>query len=133
MLHELLLWLRCFLDEFLNTFKRRITAREFERLIPIAYSHWANNNFKNIDKRQKHFLWITAAPCSWNYCFVIHIAWNVERELNIDPPIHARNWRSGGPTTFTLVVEGIKVCIYLETLSVAPGNIVDPPLKIILE
>ena len=34
--------------------------------------------------------------------------------------------------TLILVVEGIKVCNSLETRSAVPGNIVDPPDKIIL-
>lgn len=31
------------------------------------------------------------APCYWNYDFVIHMAWNVVKELRIEPPIHGRN------------------------------------------
>jgi hypothetical protein len=73
------------------------------------------------------------APCSWNSDLVIHIAWNVVSELKIEPPIQGKNCLSGGPTTFIFVVDGMRVCNYLDVLSVVPANIVDPPLKIILE
>jgi hypothetical protein len=73
------------------------------------------------------------APCSWNSDFVIHIAWNVVRELKIEPPIQGKNCLSGGPTTLIFVVLGISVCNYLEVLSVVPANIVEPPLKMIFE
>ena len=73
-----------------------------------------------------------AAPCSWNSDLVIHIAWKVVSELRIEPPIHGRNCRSGGPTTFILVVEGMSVCNYFDVLSVVPGNMVDPPLRMML-
>jgi hypothetical protein len=102
-----------------------------------AYLMRIPNNFISQDNNnescyQKHFLWMMAAPCSWNSDLVIHIAWKVVNELRMEPPIQGRNCRSGGPTTLTFVVEGMRVCSYLEVLSVVPGNMVDPPLRMTL-
>lgn len=51
---------------------------------------------------QKHFRWTMVGPDSWYSCFVIHIVWNVERVLRMDPPIHTEYFLSGGAMVFTL-------------------------------
>lgn len=51
---------------------------------------------------QKHFLCTISFPLSSYSCLVIHIFWNVDKEDKIDPPIHTKNFLSGGAITFTL-------------------------------
>jgi hypothetical protein len=65
---------------------------------------------------QKHLRCTIDEPDYEYSALVIHMAWNVDKELNIDPPIHGRYCLSGGPTTFSLVVDGISNCNYFDIL-----------------
>ena len=64
---------------------------------------------------------------------LIYIALNVDNELKIEPPIQVRYCLYGEPITFNLAVDGTKKDNYFKSLSGVPGNIVEPPLRIILE
>lgn len=77
---------------------------------------------------QKHFLWTIEDPVYWYSAFVIHMAWKVDKELKIDPPIQTKNFLSAGATTLIFMVEGASWVTYLFNLSGIPGYIVVPPL-----
>ena len=64
---------------------------------------------------------------------MIHIVWKVDKDDKIDPPIHTKNFLSGGARTLTFMVDGAKAVTYLLNLSGIPGNIVVPPLITMLE
>lgn len=49
----------------------------------------------------------------------------------MDPPTHVKYYLSGGAITLVFILEGINVVNYFIILSGVPGNIVEPPLKII--
>ena len=72
-------------------------------------------------------------PFSMYSVLLIHMAVKVASELRIDPPIHAKNLLSLGPTTFSFVPAGTSPCSYFDSLSGVPGNIVVPPLRTIFE
>lgn len=76
---------------------------------------------------QKHFLWTMLAPDSSYSALVIHIAWKVDNEDKIDPPIHTENFLSGGATTLIFIDEGARLVTSLLNLSGIPGNMVVPP------
>lgn len=59
--------------------------------------------------------------------------WNVDNELNMEPPIQTKNFLSWGANIFTFVEGGHKFVISLFKRSEIPGYIVVPPLKTILE
>lgn len=83
---------------------------------------------------QKHLRWMMLPPDYRNSLLVIHMAWKVERELRILPPIQGRNCLSGGPTTVTLDwLGGISTYNSFDILSVIFGNIVVPPLNTMFE
>merc|ERR1719499_330706 len=82
---------------------------------------------------QKHLRWTMLGPLSSYSPFEIHICWKVEREERIDPPIHTEYLRSGGATTLIFIVEGARAVISLVIRSPIPANMVDPPLRTILE
>lgn len=77
---------------------------------------------------QKHFLWTIEAPTYWYSALVIHMAWNVDKELRIDPPIQTKNFLSAGATTLIFMVDGANAVTYLLSLSGIPLYIVVPPL-----
>lgn len=54
-------------------------------------------------------------------------------DAKIDPPIHTKNLLYCGARTLTFIVEGARAVTYLLNLSGILGNIVVPPLIIILE
>ena len=56
------------------------------------------------------------------------MAWKVDKELKIDPPIQTKNFLSAGATTLIFMVEGASWVTYLFNLSGIPGYIVVPPL-----
>jgi hypothetical protein len=64
---------------------------------------------------------------------LIYIALKVDKELKIDPPIQVKYCLYGEPITFTFAVDGTKYESYFNNLSGVPGNIVEPPLKMIFE
>ncbi len=72
-------------------------------------------------------------PVYWYYDFEIHMFWNDDNELRIEPPIQTRNFRYSGAKIFIFIVEGLRAVSYLLNLSEIPGNIVDPPLITIFE
>lgn len=55
------------------------------------------------------------------------MAWKVERDERIDPPIQTENFLSGGATTLIFMVEGARAVTSLLSLSGIPGNMVVPP------
>jgi hypothetical protein len=61
------------------------------------------------------------------------MVWKVEREDMIEPPIQTKNFLSIAAVIFTFIVWGTMLQSYLFSLSEMPGNIVEPPLKMILE
>ena len=61
------------------------------------------------------------------------MAWKVDKELKMDPPIHTKNFLSAGATTLIFMVEGASWVTYLFNLSGIPGYIVVPPPTSILE
>jgi len=67
------------------------------------------------------------APDSSYSALVIHIAWKVDNEDKIDPPIHTENFLSGGATTLIFIDEGARLVTSLLNLSGIPGNMVVPP------
>jgi hypothetical protein len=52
---------------------------------------------------------------------------NVDRDVNVDPPLHTANLLSGLAITFTLIDLGALYSISLRSLSPMPSNIVVPP------
>jgi hypothetical protein len=64
---------------------------------------------------------------------VIHIVWKVERDDKIDPPIQTKNFLYMAAVTLTFKLGGTKLQSYLLSLSEIPGNMVLPPLKMMLE
>ena len=90
----------------------------------LVYGIWDHN--------QKHFLWTIEAPVSLYSSLLIHMVWNVDRELRMEPPIQTRNFLSAGATTLIFMVEGANAVIYLLRRSGIPGYIVVPPLITIL-
>ena len=77
---------------------------------------------------QKHFLWTMVEPVSLYSAEVIHMAWKVERELRMDPPIQTKNFLSAGATTLIFIVDGARAVTSLLRRSGIPGYIVVPPL-----
>lgn len=61
------------------------------------------------------------------------MAVKVPRLLKIDPPIQAKNFLSAGYVTLSFVPAGTKVPSYFDNLCPVPGNVVEPPLKTMLE
>jgi hypothetical protein len=55
------------------------------------------------------------------------MAWKVDRDESIDPPIQAENFLSGEATTLIYMVEVSRAVTSLLSLSEMPGNIVVPP------
>lgn len=66
-------------------------------------------------------------PLSSYSLLVIHMAWNVDNDDKIDPPIQTENFLSGGATTLIFIVDGARDVNSLLNLSGIPGNIVVPP------
>lgn len=91
------------------------------------------NRDKNGIEYQKHFLCTMDAPVSLYSALVIHMFWNEDRELKMDPPIQTRNFLSCGAKIFTFMAGGLRLVISLLSLSEMPGNIVEPPLSTMLE
>lgn len=54
------------------------------------------------------------------------MAWNVESEARMDPPIQTEYFRSGGATTLTFIDVGARAVISFDMRSEMPGNIVVP-------
>ena len=65
---------------------------------------------------QKHFLWTIDDPVYWYSALVIHMAWKVDRELKIEPPIQTKNFLSAGATTLIFIVDGASCVTYLFNL-----------------
>lgn len=73
------------------------------------------------------------APVSLYSALVIHMFWNEDRELRMEPPIQTRNFLSCGAKILTFMAGGLRLVISLFNRSEMPGNIVDPPLSTMLE
>ncbi len=80
------------------------------------------------DMAQKHLRWTMEAPCSSKSLLVIHIVWKVVSEARMEPPIQTENLRSLGSMVVIFIEEGARKLTSLDSLSLMPGNIVDPPL-----
>lgn len=76
---------------------------------------------------QKHFLWTMVGPLSSNSALLIHICWKVDKEANIEPPIHTENRLSAVAMTFTRIADGASLLISAFIRSARPQNIVVPP------
>merc|ERR1719213_196871 len=76
---------------------------------------------------QKHLRCTMVGPDSSYSPLEIHICWNVDRELKMDPPIHTEYFLSGGATTLIFMVEGANAVNSLVMRSPMPANIVVPP------
>ena len=58
---------------------------------------------------QEHFLWRILAPYSlYSYLLIHDYVWKVERQLNIDPPIHDKLILSEGANIFILFPLGAR-------------------------
>jgi hypothetical protein len=62
----------------------------------------------------------------------MNIGWKLEREANIDPPIHAAYFRYGGSKTLIFIVEGANAITYFWILSLKFLSMVVPPPKVML-
>merc|ERR1719230_742220 len=81
-----------------------------------------------MDRRdQKHFLWTIPGPLSSYSSFFTHMAWNVDRDDRIDPPIHTEYLRSGGATTLIFIEFGARLVTSFDRRSAMPSYIVVPP------
>merc|ERR1712054_215052 len=76
---------------------------------------------------QKHLRCTMVGPDSSYSPLEIHICWNVDRELKMDPPIHTEYFLSGGATTLIFMVEGASAVNSLVMRSPMPANMVVPP------
>merc|ERR1712129_84212 len=81
---------------------------------------------------QKHLRCTMVGPDSSYSPFEIHICWNVDKELRMDPPIHTEYLRSGGATTLIFMVDGANAVNSLVMRSPMPANIVVPPERTML-
>ena len=79
----------------------------FKYVIPtFCASVTVKNCFKKLrhEKNQKHLRLTIDGPHSSYSCFEIHILSKVEREANIEPPIQAEYFLSGGAITLIFAV-----------------------------
>merc|ERR1719159_1663933 len=79
-----------------------------------------------------HLRWTMDGPHSSYSCLEIHMAWKVEREARMDPPIQTEYFLSGGAMTLTFMLVGARATISLVILSAIPGNMVVPPDSTVL-
>merc|ERR1719197_1046855 len=56
-------------------------------------------------------------PASSYSALVIHIAWKVEREAKMEPPIQTEYFLSGGAMILIFMVDGARAVISLHTIS----------------
>ncbi|KAF2363912.1 hypothetical protein FHG87_005334, partial [Trinorchestia longiramus] len=71
-------------------------------------------------------------PDSSYSSLVIHMAWKVEREARMEPPIHTEYLRSGGAMILILMVEGAREVISFCMRSAIPGYMEVPPERTLL-
>merc|ERR1712048_1212010 len=80
----------------------------------------------------KTFRWTMEGPASSYSALVIHMAWKVDKEAKIEPPIQTEYFRSGGEMTLTFMVEGARAVISFCIRSAIPGYMVVPPERTLL-
>ena len=58
---------------------------------------------------------------------VLNVCWKLASDASVEPPSQANCWRSGGAMTSTVIEGGASADSSLQSRSVMPGNMVDPP------
>ncbi len=83
----------------------------------------------HVPNAQKHLRWTMLGPFSSYSALAIHIAWKVESEAKMDPPIQTEYFRSGGATTLIFILWGARFVISFCIRSEMPANMVVPACK----
>merc|ERR1712112_623168 len=77
-------------------------------------------------------MWTMDGPASSYSALVIHIAWKVEREAKMEPPIQTEYFLSGGAMILIFMVDGARAVISFCIRSAIPGYMVVPPERTVL-